>query len=260
MSPEPDRLEALFLANLGAIERIIGTLAWRHGLTGDRAEDFASWAKLRLIENGYAVLRKFRGESAITTYLTVVIAMLVREYRVQHWGRWRPSAAARRRGELAVRLETLVYRDGLTLDEAAHLLRSPTGAPLTRRELAAMLRELPARGRPRPVEVGAEPLTGAPAPSQADDLVAGAEAVEQRDAADRALRTALGRLSPEEQVILRLHYWEGLSVADVARALGLEQKPLYRRIERALATLRRHLEKCGVTREAAQALLAEWVA
>ena len=51
MSPEPDRLEALFLANLGAIERIIGTLAWRHGLTGDRAEDFASWARLRLMED-----------------------------------------------------------------------------------------------------------------------------------------------------------------------------------------------------------------
>ena len=79
--------------------------------------------RLRFIENDYAAIRKFRGESSLGTYLTVVVAMLVRDYRVQRWGRWRPSAAARRLGDVAVRLETLVRRNGQAVHEAAETLR-----------------------------------------------------------------------------------------------------------------------------------------
>jgi DNA-directed RNA polymerase specialized sigma24 family protein len=57
-----------------------------------------------------------------------------------------------------------------------------------------------------------------------------------------------------------MRYWEGTSVADIARALGLPQKPLYRRLERALAALRAALEAAGVSRHRTAACLAEWVA
>src|SRR5919109_1132038 len=96
--PDRQALEALFLRNLGWIERALASVCRRYGVSRDDAEDFASWAKLKLVEDDYAVLGKFRDESSITTYLTVVIAMLFRDYRVQRWGRWRPSADARRRG------------------------------------------------------------------------------------------------------------------------------------------------------------------
>ena len=47
-----------------------------------------------------------------------------------------------------------------------------------------------------------------------------------------ALSVALSCLSPQDQIMVRLHFGEGLSIADVARALHLEQKPLYRQLER----------------------------
>src|SRR5262249_26292549 len=99
---------ALLLQHLPWIERAAGGLCRRHALDPDECDDFASYTKARLLDDDYAVLRKFRGESALTTYLTVVLSMFFRDYRVSRWGRWRPSAAARRRGPLAVRLETLV--------------------------------------------------------------------------------------------------------------------------------------------------------
>ena len=116
--PRPD-LESLFLANLPAAEKILSALARRNALSRDAAEEFSAWAKLQVIENDYAVLAKFRGESSLLTYLTVCFAMLFREYRVQQWGRWRPSAVARSAGPLAIRLETLTRRDGLPLHGAA---------------------------------------------------------------------------------------------------------------------------------------------
>jgi RNA polymerase sigma factor for flagellar operon FliA len=52
-----------------------------------------------------------------------------------------------------------------------------------------------------------------------------------------------------------MRFMENLSVANIARGLALPQKPLYRRIERALAELRKSLEAAGVSREHVQTLL-----
>jgi hypothetical protein len=62
----------------------------------------------------------------------------------------------------------------------------------------------------------------------------------------RALQTAIGELPPQDRLILRLRFDEALSVAEVAKMMRLEQKPLYRRLERLLAALRRRLEADGV--------------
>src|SRR5688572_6731090 len=99
----PQSPESLFLDNLSLIERLAGAVARRQGIRGAEVDDFVSGVKLRLVEDDYAVLRKFRGESTLATYLAVVIAMLAREQRVQQLGRWRPSAVARQLGPLAVR-------------------------------------------------------------------------------------------------------------------------------------------------------------
>jgi len=252
---ERQELEAIFLENVGRVERIAASLARRYRMEADDAEDFTSWVKFKLIEEDYAVFRKFRGESSISTYLTVVVSMLFRDYRVQRWGRWRPSAAAQRRGGVAVRLETLVRRDGYRLEQAAEILRTAGETDLSDRELAAWLAEFPVRLPMRPMEDGPEPLEGVPGPAAADDRVIGQEDAAQSRATDEALSRALERLPPEDRVILRMRFWEDMSVADIARGLHLEQKPLYRRVDRSLTLLRKHLEAAGITRERVRSLL-----
>lgn len=255
--PERQKAEALFLANLEWVERSIASLCRRFGLHRDEADDVSSWIKLKLIEDDYAAYRKFRGDSSIRTYLVVVVAALFRDYRAGHWGRWRPSAAALRKGRLAVRLETLVYRDGFTLDQAARQLRAAGETELPDRQLAELLAELPARGPLRPVPAGEEPLAALPGAAFADERVAAAEADRQRQLVLHALERVLERLPAEDRLILRLQYWKGLSVADVARALTLPQKPLYRRIERILRQLRNELPAEGVAPEQLRDFLGE---
>jgi RNA polymerase sigma factor for flagellar operon FliA len=251
--PDRQSLEALFLTQLDWIERAAAYVCRRHGLSADESADFTSFAKLKLVENDYDVLARFRGESAIATYLVVVLSMLFRDYRAQHWGRWRPSAAARRQGALAIRLETLVYRDRVPLGQAAEMLRSSGQTQQSDRELAGLLAQLPARNNPRATPVGSD-LTDEPqAPNRSDDFLAAEEA----EAQERIIREALKRLSAEDQLLLRLRFWEGLSVADIARSLGLPQKPLYRRLERAMVHARGLLEQAGVSREYAKAVLNE---
>jgi RNA polymerase sigma factor for flagellar operon FliA len=255
--PERQKAEALFLANLEWIERSAASLCRRYGLAGDEAEDVCSWVKLRLIEDDYAPLRKFREESSIRTYLVVVVSSLFRDYRAGHWGRWRPSAAALRAGNLAVRLETLVYRDGCTLDQAARTLRAAGDVKLTDGELARLLAGLPVRGPLRPYEAGEAPLEAVAAASSAEERVAEGEADRTRGAVFGALERVMARLPEEDRLIIQLIYWQGLSVADVARVRSLPQKPLYRRIDRILVQLRRELQVEGVQPEQMRDILGE---
>lgn len=253
---DPPPAERLLLDNLAWIERACAALSRRHGVAGDEADDFLSWARMRLLEDDCAILRKFRGECAPTTYLTIVLSTLFRNYRVREWGKWRSSAAARREGPVALRLEALVYRDRCTLEEAGERMRTAGQTTLSDRELAALFTRLPAHGG-RPVSAGAMPLAEVPsaAGDHADAGVLRGEADAGRARGEAVLRGAVDRLSPRDQVVFRMRFWEGLSVAQIARGLGVPQKGLYRRFERALARMRRDLERGGVSRQDMRDLL-----
>jgi RNA polymerase sigma factor for flagellar operon FliA len=100
----------------------------------------------------------------------------------------------------------------------------------------------------RPIQA-IQPDADAAGPYQADDRIEAEEAETEAAAAKRALAEVMETLSTEEQLIVRLHFMESMTVADIARGLSLPQKPLYRRLERALRTLRELLERAGVSRD-----------
>ena len=245
----------MLVEHLDVLAQITGVVCRRDALRGADAEDFAAWVRLRLVENEYAILARFRGECALRTYLTTVVATLHRDYRVHRDGRWRPSAAALHAGPLAVRLERLVYRNRLPFEQAVEVLQTEEVPPPTRRALAALFRALRARTPLRPVTADATLLEHASGTLDADAHVTGGEDAARRRAVEGALARTVDSLPPEDRVILRMRFWEGASVADVARALGLPQKPLYRRLERLLAALRGALEAAGVDRLAVGELL-----
>lgn len=236
-------LERTFLAHLPLIDRILGSICRRHGVSGDAAEEFQARARMKLIENDYAVLQKFEGRSSFHTYLEVVLANVFRDFCIERRGRWRASAAARRLGPLAVRLERLVHRDGYGVSEAVSLVRSRPDVAASERDLRELIAKLPER-RLRPVlERVREDL---PAKSNGGDPADSYERADEWADVEAALEAVLQTLEAEDRLILRLRFWCGLTVAEVARALRTEQKPLYRRIGRLLEELRGELDARGV--------------
>ena len=63
-------------------------------------------------------------------------------------------------------------------------------------------------------------------------------AVDSRVDTERVLRAALARLKPQEQEILTLVAWEGLTVADAGRALGMPAGTARRCLHQARMALR----------------------
>ncbi len=247
--------EETYLQHLRTIERIAAFVARRHHLEAAEAEEFVQEVRVRLLDNDYAIIRKFEGRAEFSTYLTTVIGHLFTQWRVEQWGKWRPSAEAKRLGDKAVTLERLLSRDGFTLGEAVRVLTTPGSSPYTVAELEAIYIRLPARN-PRPIVVSDDLIP--------DVIAVEADAYERMEAGDRArmLRQAvqtidhlIKSMDPEDQLILQMRFWDARRVPDIARALHLDQKKLYKRLDRLFLLLRRELEKVGVSQSDVTGLL-----
>jgi RNA polymerase sigma factor (sigma-70 family) len=246
----------LFSDNLSLIEQVIAGVCRRARIHGADAEDFASSAKLALVDGDYAILRKYEGRATLSTYLTIVVERLLSDQRMHELGRWHPSSEAARMGATGLLLETLVRRDRRTLDQVLPHLQA-LDASLTRNQAAAMLERLPER-RPRPVAAGIEQLPEElfVAREEPDAALRAEEARRVSEQAGRVVREQVAALDLEDRVLLRLRFVAAMSIADISRATRLPQRPLYRRFETMLATLGRALAVAGITHRDAEDVLA----
>jgi RNA polymerase sigma factor (sigma-70 family) len=235
----------VFLNNLPTIDTVVQMVARQQRMTWAEAEEFASIVRLRLIENDYAIIRKFRGGSTLRTYLTVVIARQGLDFRDACWGRWRPSRRARRMGRTAVALERLIVRDGMPIDDAWASVPAPETADGGARLRAFAEHLLP---RVRRHWVAIEEIED----SHASTVDPAVEAVLRDDrVVNEALAHSLRSLTPADSRLLKLRFSNGMSVSSIARREGLDQGSLYRRLATLLRRIRRDLEARGIAAPAA---------
>ena len=167
---------------------------------------------------------------------------LLLDWRIAAYGKWRPSAAARRLGAEAVRLDRLLNRDGMTVDEAVQVAsRAPDALP--DHVLRLMADRLPRRRRQIRVADDVLQLVAREFP----------DPVEARERAMRARQTrmalgqAFNQLKPEERQLMSLRYRQSLTVREIASLLNVDAKRLYRTFDRLVGKLRRDMGASGVT-------------
>lgn len=227
----------LLTDHYGMVERLVRSVARRHRLDAQEGDDLLSLVHVKLVEHDYAILRKFRGRSHLSTYLTTVIVRIAHDARIARWGKWRPSMQARRLGATGIRLERLVVRDGMPIDDACAVMRANFRVP----ESEALLREMaalfPRRTRARLVPTDA--LEDFPSHDLTPDDAGDGE----RDRrVHRSVAQAFRALAPEDRHLIRLRFTHGWTVARIARTMQIDQKATYRTFERLCRTLRRAAE------------------
>ncbi len=234
----------LLTANLPLIERAVAYACRRNRLDANEAEEFAAIVNLKLVENDCAILHAYEARSEFATFISVVVQRMALDYRIHLWGKWHTSAEAKRLGPLAIDLERLLHRDDRTLEEAVVLLAGEHDG-VTRESLAALAARLPERApRLREVAIGdAEPRAQTSAPEER--LLEG-ERRRTSEQLSAIMSAILHRLPEQDQLILQLRFEGGMPMSDIARALQVDQRPLYRRVERLMRDIRVDLERRGV--------------
>jgi RNA polymerase sigma factor for flagellar operon FliA len=240
--------EQVFLAELQRIEAIVAFVCRRHRCSREDAEDFSSAAKLKLIEDDYAVFRQFEGKSRLGTYLAVVIERYFLDYRNHLWGKWRPCAEAIRLGETAIRLDELLSKHGHTFAEACEIIRSNPGEPVSIEELSRLAARMPRRV-PRRIEREDALLQLPSREASPDQRLRDGELLARRSEVWSALQRALSTLPAEERLIVKMRIEDEFSIANIARALRLAPKPLYPRIKKILNDLKINLLREGIRPE-----------
>lgn len=235
----------LFEKHLGTVQVLTAAIARRNGLDGDEAESFASYVQEKLIEREYRVIRQCSNPGAIRTYLRAVIANCWKDYCAAKWGKYRPPAIARRLGRTAVLMDAYLNRDRMSLEEVISLLLSRDDVPEAESVLREIAAQLPRR-QPR-LFTDADSELGLTTGERADSDLMEAQASAHRERVEGALSEALGELSEEDRIVIHMVFFEGLSVAKVARALHRDQKKLYRTIDSSKKRLRTALEARGIT-------------
>jgi RNA polymerase sigma factor (sigma-70 family) len=247
-------------AHLALIDTIVDRVCRRSRLAGADAEDFRSTVKLKLIEDDYALLRNVAQRSSPPAYLTVVIQRMAVDERFRAFGRWQPSAAARRLGEAGILAETLLLRDRRTIAEALPIVRA-LDPSITHERLEEIGRALPERsGRPRAVGLGADGVESLAASESADARAVAGDVNRLADRASRAVRHALDALPVEDRMLIRFRFGSSMSIADISRILRLPQRPLYRRLEALLLRLREILGVAGIDAAGVEQLIGSPVA
>jgi RNA polymerase sigma factor (sigma-70 family) len=127
------------------------------------------------------------------------------------------------------------------------------GVSLSRAELEQMaisLRRTPERWR-----VSEEELLRISINGQVESRIEDGERARVEERLRELLAPLLQSLPAEDRLLLKLHYWEGLSMAAIAPILGRPQRELYSVRDKCLKKLRRNLEKAGLSPEQVRGLL-----
>jgi RNA polymerase sigma factor (sigma-70 family) len=228
------------------VERLIATTCRKRGLTDADGDVFASMVKIRLFENDCAIVRNFRNESKFSTYLNIIVQRIFSDFCVKRLGKWHPSAAASRLGPLALELERMIHREGYAPEEAITSLQTANPG-VDRSALNDLLADLPSRQRRHStisIEAIVDDLSG---PAEADVLVVDDERRRMTDRVASVVRGFLERLDDTDRLMLQFHFEADMQLSQIARILGVQQKPLYRRREHLLRDLRKELTLAKIT-------------
>jgi RNA polymerase sigma factor (sigma-70 family) len=235
--------QRLLLDRLDLINQIVRMVGRRRHLSTSEREDFASFVHLRLVDDDYAILRKFQNRSTLRTYLAAVIERMSLDFCAERWGRWRPSAMAERLGPVAIVLERLVTRDSHTIEEALEILKVNHEAGLTDAQLRRIWEQLPLRLKT--TEVGEEAAHDLSSGDSAETAIDDADRRSSVDRLQRALATAFAQITAQDRVLIALRFDQDMSMVEIAKLTGSSVPTLHRRLDKSVRQLRVALANAG---------------
>ena len=250
---------------------MINRMARRRFQQASLAEEAALFVMDGLAADGWQRLQAFTGRSSLSTYVGALTIRLLEDFARFRFGRIQAPLWIRHLGGIWMTLFRLLCLERFSPDEAVALVSDQHPGQVRTTEEAAyrILGEIPSCGQRQGEETAFCEETTLPAPegecsAQEQQL----EQVERRqlftvlgrlffgDAEEsvdpRLLERVAGvkiRLEPQERLLLKLCYRDGIAVAEAGRMLGLNRHQAHGRLRRLLERLRQDFAAAGLDEE-----------
>jgi RNA polymerase sigma factor (sigma-70 family) len=247
---------AEFYANqLKQIDEAISIICRKHGMFGDEAKDFAQHVHLHLIEKDFRILRAYKGNSSLKTYLhTVISRIFIDQVRVK----WHPSAEAKRIGETAVELEKLIYRNQYSVHEACQILAANPSTAIDENAAHDMLGRLHVKTqRLAKVDDSEERLLILPDPApDPENRIAHKQFLGKKRQMIAIIGNIIPSLSSEDKLLIKLLFLSGHKISEIARLQGKDDRQLYKKTQAILQKMREAVADAGIMESDIREILA----
>lgn len=219
-----------------------------------------------LQKDNYHVLREFKGNARITTYITAIISRRAVDLIRKKLGRGREKERAKELGDIGTLLYQRVLKDGCPLPEVFRELQNDGGFPGSLEELETMVQKIKGKNPGSHLPGASQPFNGSSAvkngkiiseneyviPDTKNDPRDILMETQRKRKMHDVIQSILTQLNGEERLLLRMRFPTGedekpRSVEQVSRVLGISQKAVYKRIARLLKKCKDTLNREGVT-------------
>ena len=248
---------------------LINSLARKRFGESSLAEEAALFVMNGLVEDNGRRVRSYAGKAPFPAFLAAVAWRLLEDFPRSRYGRRRPPKWIHSLGGIWLRLFKLLCYERLDLTEAVHIARQEQtgGFGEDPEEVAWKIKErVTDCGSHQGYEVSFENREEEPVVQDraGHSSTAATEEKEKRELFTMIFMalTDVGEhvveenhrilsglnltLEPEEKLLLRLCYREGVNVARAGEMLGLNRHQAHGRLRRLLARIRNELEQSGL--------------
>jgi len=228
--------EDLWKEFLRRFTKIIMKIAWQYESDRERVMDKYLWVLTKLADNSFAVLGKYNKHPdskapKFTTWLVAVISNLCIDEHRSKYGRKRYPKNLLRMSEEDRRVFRLYFWKGYTIEEIENILfisNSTVNEILERIEKAF--------NGPYERDKNITFVTY-------DELSHSVKNIVEEEDFALLIEQWILKLPPDEGTIVRLKFWEDLSVKDIASITGVEnEQKVYALLRKALKSLRQESE------------------
>ncbi len=251
---------------------LINRLAKRRFASESLAEEAALFVVNGLEKDNWQRLKRFREKSSFQTFLSSLTFRLLEDFSRKKFGRIRPPLWLRKLGGIWLLLYTFLCRERLKTPEAIESVSDcmPSATHKEIEEAAwTILEKVTDCGTHQAREVAFDDTLATENTKIGNSVPQ--EKLEEEEktifftalfngfldsqvdpkvlhSAEKILRTGIS-LQPEERLLLKMCYRDGLSVTEAGRILGFNRHQIHGRMRRLLARLRTDFEKIGIDRE-----------
>ncbi len=259
---DQDLLKKMTMANWQLVNR----LAAQRFQQQETAEEAALYVLEMLSDDNWKRLQGFSGKSKFTTYFTTVVYRLLEDYSRQRFGRISTPQWIKQLGSFWVTLYRLLCLERFPFSEAIHIAETKLSA-LSCATIEKMAEEILGRvvncgeshieQHDHHTEIPTEKTPFAVHSQAEEDLIQqvlshiffGEAITQQQEEALQRIFTVKVKLRPNEQLLLKLCYRDGLSQVEAGKLVGLNRFQINGRIRRTLAKIKNAFVESGLADE-----------